>query len=72
MIVWDENINIRLKLERNISFEQISDIVLEENYIKILEHPKRRNQLIFIIELNDYIHAVPFIIDEDNNTLVSG
>lgn len=30
MILWDENKNIKLKLERNISFEQISEIILEE------------------------------------------
>jgi len=70
MIIWDENKNIKLKLERNISFEQISEIILEEKYIDILEHPKRRNQSIFVLEIHKYIYAVPFIIDNKENIIL--
>lgn len=70
MIIWDEHKNTKLKLERNISFEQIADIILEENYIDILEHKKKQNQLIFVVELNDYIYAVPFIFDEYDNIVL--
>ena len=70
MILWDESKNIKLKMERNISFEQISELVLEEKFIDILEHPKRHNQQIFVLEINDYIHAVPFVIDEDENIIL--
>ena len=70
MIIWDENKNTRLKLERNISFEQISDLILAGKYIEILEHPKRENQLIFVIVINDYIYAVPFLVDEDDNLVL--
>ena len=70
MIIWDENKNIKLKLERNISFEQIAEILLEEKYLDILEHPKRDNQNIFVVEINEYIYAVPFTIDEDENIIL--
>ena len=70
MIIWDENKNIKLKLERNISFEQISEIILEEKYIDILEHPKRKDQNIFVLEFNEYIYAVPFIIDKNENIVL--
>jgi uncharacterized DUF497 family protein len=70
MIIWDEDKNIKLKLERNISFEQISSIIIEEDYIEILDHPQRENQQIFVVEINDYIYAVPFIIDEDENIIL--
>ena len=70
MIIWDEEKNIRLKLEKNISFEHISSIILEDDYIDILEHPQRQNQQIFDVEINDYIYAVPFIIDENENIIL--
>jgi hypothetical protein len=70
MIIWDENKNLKLKLERNISFEQIADIILAEKYIDILEHPGRVNQFIFVIELSEYIYAVPFITDTDDNIIL--
>ncbi|MDZ7722296.1 MAG: toxin [candidate division KSB1 bacterium] len=70
MIIWDQNKSVKLKLERNIIFEQIAEMILEEEYIDILEHTKRKNQKIFIIEINNYIHAVPFIIDEEDNIVL--
>ena len=70
MIIWDENKNVKLKLERNISFEHISEIILEEGYIDILEHSKRSNQKIFVLEIHDYIHGVPFIIDQNENIVL--
>ena len=70
MIIWDENKNTKLKLERNISFEEISEYILSENIIDIIDHPKRKNQNVFVIEINNYIHSVPFIIDEDENIIL--
>jgi len=70
MIIWDENKNTKLKLERDISFEQISDIILEKKYVDILEHPKRKNQNIFVLEIHEYIYAVPFIIDAKQNIIL--
>lgn len=70
MIVWDEDKNNRLKLDRKISFEEISEKILNEEYINILENPSRKDQSIFIIELNQYIYAVPFIIDQEDNIIL--
>jgi len=70
MIIWDEDKNIKLKLERNVSFEQISRIILEENFIDILDHPRRQNQQLFIVEIDDYIYAVPFLLDENENIIL--
>lgn len=57
-------------MKRNISFGQISEIIVEKKYLDILEHPDRINQSIFLIEMNDYIYAVPFLIDEDENIIL--
>ena len=70
MILWDENKNIKLKLERNVSFEEISEYILSENIVDIIDHPKRKNQNIFVLELNNYIHAIPFVIDDNQNIIL--
>jgi len=70
MIYWDEDKNNKLITKRNISFNEISEILLREEYLDILENPNRKDQLIFIICLQDYIYAVPFIIDENENIIL--
>jgi len=70
MIIWDERKNTKLKLERNISFEIIADLILNKKYIDILDNPARPNQNIFIFEVEKYIYAVPFIIDNESNIIL--
>ena len=70
MIIWDENKDIKLKIERNISFEQVSEVILTNQYLDILEHPTKPEQKIFVIEINNYVYAVPFIIDENSNIVL--
>ena len=70
MIYWDEDKNNKLITERNISFDEISEIILREEYLDILENPSKENQMIFIVRLNDYIYVVPFIIDENENIIL--
>lgn len=70
MIIWDEKKNTKLKLERNISFETVSDIILNKQYLDILDNPSRADQNLFVIELNKYIYAVPFIIDQESNIVL--
>ncbi len=70
MIYWDNEKNNKLIVERNISFDEISEIILKEEYLDILENPSRKDQLLFIICLNNYIYAVPFIIDEQENIIL--
>jgi len=70
MLYWDEEKNNKLITERNISFDKVSEIILRGEYLDILENPSRKDQLIFIICLQDYIYAVPFIIDEKENIIL--
>ncbi|MDM8564518.1 DUF4258 domain-containing protein [Candidatus Halobeggiatoa sp. HSG11] len=70
MIIWDEEKNTKLKLERNISFYEIVELILNEDVIDIIHHPKRGNQNIFVLKINNYIHAVPFVIDDDENIIL--
>ena len=70
MIIWDDVKNTKLQIERQISFEQISEIILRNDYLDILENPSRPNQQLFVITLNNYIYAVPFLIDENLNIIL--
>jgi len=70
MLIWDERKDLKLKIGRNISFEDISDIILHNQYLDIIEHPTKQNQTIFVIESNNYIYAVPFVIDADSNIIL--
>jgi len=70
MIVWDEKKNIKLKLGRNISFETVSEIIVNKQYLDILDNPSRVDQNLFVIEVNKYIYAVPFIIDKESNIVL--
>ena len=69
-ILWDEEKNSKLKKERHISFEEIELLILAKKYIEILKHPKRPSQRVFIIPIKGYIHAVPFLLDDDNNIIL--
>ena len=70
MIIWDENKDLKLKIERNISFEEVSELILTNQYLDILEHPTKPEQKIFVIEIDNYTYAVPFIIDENSNIVL--
>ncbi len=69
-IIWDQEKNKKLILERNLSFELFSDLILQKSYSAILENPSRPDQMIFIIPYNDYTYVIPFIIDDDNSIVL--
>jgi len=70
MIIWDENKDLKLKIGRNISFQEVSELILTNQYLDILEHPTKPEQKIFVIEIDNYVYAVPFIIDENSNIVL--
>jgi len=70
MIIWDDDKNQKLQNERDVSFEEISEIILRKEYLDILENPSRSNQQIFVVKINNYIYSVPFIIDEQSNIIL--
>lgn len=70
MVIWDEHKNEKIQIERNISFEEISEIILRKEYLGILESTSRPDQQIFVIKLNNYIYSVPFIIDSQANIVL--
>jgi uncharacterized DUF497 family protein len=67
-IVWDEEKNQLLQLQRGISFELILDLIEKEKIVARLSHPnqtKYPNQEIFLFEIDGYIWYVPFVENEN-------
>jgi uncharacterized DUF497 family protein len=60
---WNEEKNNQLKRTRNISFEQAVIAIENDDILDILENPgkKYRNQIIIVIELDNYAYAVPAV-----------
>ena len=69
-IVWDHNKNKKLIAERGVSFDVVSELILQKEYLAVLENPSREGQYIFLVPVKGYIHVVPFVIDDDENIVL--
>ncbi len=66
---WNEEKNQQLLVERGISFEMAVAKIAQGEILDVYRHPnpaKYPNQLIFTIELNDYVYCVPFVQQGDS------
>ncbi len=70
MILWDETKNFKLQQEHQVSFEEVSEIILRKDYLDILENLERENQQLFFVKLIDYIYSIPFIINENGDIIL--
>ena len=72
--VWNEEKKKQLKSERGISFEKIVSQIEAGKILDIVRNPnqaKYRDQMMFIIELDDYAFLVPFSEDEHEIFLIT-
>ena len=64
---WNEEKNELLKVERQISFEDIVFYIEQGFLLDILVHPnqeKYQGQKIFVVQIDEYAYLVPFVEDE--------
>lgn len=62
--VWNDEKNERLKVDRNISFEEVVFHIANGDVLDIVEHPnptKYKGQRMFIVKIHDYAWLVPFV-----------
>jgi uncharacterized DUF497 family protein len=67
---WDEEKNTKLKKEREISFEEVVIAIKNDQVVKITRAKKSSNhdgQLRYLVNINQYIYVVPFVIDDKRN-----
>ena len=65
---WNTEKNRQLIEERGISFESIVVAIDQGGLVDLLEHPNQARypgQLIHVVEVDDYLYLVPFIVESD-------
>lgn len=62
---WDEEKNQKLKKERDLGFEDIVIAIIEGGLLVTLTHPKRANQRIYIVNIDNYAYVVPFVENKE-------
>ena len=68
--LWNEEKNELLKKERHLSFERIVIAIEEGHLLDVLEHPNKAkydNQLVLVVEVDEYAICIPCIVQEDGN-----
>jgi uncharacterized DUF497 family protein len=73
-IEWNDEKNIQLQKSRNVCFEAVENAILDGRILNVVPHhnlEKYPNQKILIVEINSYIHYVPFVENEDSYFLKS-
>ena len=69
---WNKEKNERLKIERGMSFEQITMHIERGDILDIVAHPNQKkypNQQLLVVEINNYAYLVPFVEDENGKFL---
>jgi hypothetical protein len=65
--LWNDEKNILLKAERQVSFEEIVLCIGMGFLLDVLEHPNRekyKGQKIFVVQVDNYVYLVPFVETE--------
>ena len=65
--------NKTLLENREISFEEIIDAILGERLVDVVDHPnqiKYPGQRLFIVDMDGYVYAVPFITENDHTVFL--
>ncbi len=66
---WDEAKNIKLLTERDDGFEEVAVAIQNGHLLGIVKgkEPKYSHQSIFVVLIDGYTYAVPYV--EDNNKI---
>ncbi len=65
---WSTEKNHWLIAQRGLSFERVVSAIEQGGLVDVLEHPNQDRypgQMIYVVEVNDYLHLVPFVTQAD-------
>ena len=65
---WSLEKDQELIEQRGISFESVVSAIEQGGLVDVLEHPNQTRylgQLIYVVEIDQYIHIVPFVTQAD-------
>jgi len=60
---WDKEKNEKLKIERNVSFEEVILAINNNNLLETIKNPSSNfpDQMAFVVRINNYIYYIPFV-----------
>ncbi len=58
---WNEEKNILLHKERNISFEDVVFALKNDKLLEIILSPTHEGQKCFVVNINDYAYVIPYV-----------
>ena len=58
---WNEEKNILLSKERNISFEDVVFALKNDKLLDIIMSPTHEGQKCFIVEIKSYAYIIPYV-----------
>lgn len=70
MYTYSPDKNLKLKLERNISFEEVIAAIENGQLLDIVEHPnqsKYGHQEMYVICIKDYVYLVPYVKNSEGD-----
>jgi uncharacterized DUF497 family protein len=65
---WSQEKNELLKRTRGVSFEEVVFHIERDEVLDVRRHPNQErypNQMIFVVDLAEYVYLVPFIEDDE-------
>jgi len=66
---WNTEKNLKLRDERDITFEEIVAYISNGSLLDIIKHPnpkKYKNQFMYVVNINNYAYLVPFVENEED------
>ena len=70
MARWNSEKNELLKATRNVSFEQIKELMRREEVLDDYEHPNQKKypgQIVMVVRINGYCCLVPYKPEPDGD-----
>lgn len=65
---WNEKKNEELRMQRKVTFEDVLVAIEEDGLLEVLEHSNQKKypgQRFLVVWLNEYVHLVPFVEDDE-------
>ena len=65
---WSKDKGQQLFEQRGVSFESVVSAIEQGGLVNVLEHPNQDRypgQLVYVVEIDDYLHLVPFVTQPD-------
>jgi uncharacterized DUF497 family protein len=73
IIIWNEEKNEWLKINRHISFEEIANKIINNDTIHVTDNLKLNylHQKVYFVLINNYVWVIPFIKKDNKIKLIT-